>query len=218
MHVRSLFSLLAAATLTLGAALPATADDGGVLGLPIAGVTMPQDTPWGMLHLSAGAQSNPKFGMPYQLNFTAYLPTGYLATSLQTTPTSFMDYFVAEIEAGFMGHTGMFLPLLDLQPYMGMGGMMAFVQPNASGSISSLKIGLPIYVPIGVRYALPIGPLSLGVDVSYRYHLADYIGGRIDSSRMRYEAAVKFSSFYVGAFQDQGPVFQGTGMKAGFGF
>lgn len=210
---RTLHRVALAAMLSSCLASPALAGE-GVLGLPAVGPMAPEQMTRGPVHCDFGAQTVPNMGLIGSFNFSGVFDTGEINTSLMMNPSNPLGFFVADMNAAFVGQTGRFLPI-NLMPFMGIGAAMFMYDPPSGGST---KAGLPFYVPIGLRYTLPLGGLSVGAEVSYMHGLGDMLGEQVDPSRWRYEGSVRLGFLHAAVYNESGPLLGGAGAKLGFNF
>ncbi|GEM_PF-4679107 len=209
-------SLLASAVLlSLGIGSPAAAQ--GIFGLPASGPTLPQADLRGPAYFSVGKQTVPNVGDIGSLDFGVNAGPAQMNASLVANPSNLMGFFGADINTAFVGHTGMFLPI-DLMPFMGIGASMFLLEKTSSGGTTSTTAGLPFYTPIGLRYTLPIGGLSIGGEASYYYWLGDMLGENVNTSRWHFEGGIRLGALSLTVFNEDGPLLSGPGAKLGLNF
>jgi hypothetical protein len=217
MTKRFLSLLAMSAALLPALAAPASAASGwgeGLFGvLPALGAMPPEQMARGPLHFSMGAQQHPVHGMVGSALFSAVGPMAEGDASLVTTQ-GVINYFVAEAGARFIGQTGLFLPL-NLMPVMGIEGAMYMLEPTPG---ANTDVGVPILMPLGLRYSLPIGIGSVSAEAIYHRQIYDVIGGKSDFSRVHYELGLRLGGFSVAAFHDDGSILAGPGARLGFNF
>ncbi|HEY9898384.1 MAG TPA: hypothetical protein V6D00_04315 [Pantanalinema sp.] len=212
------FSLLAlTAALVPALAAPASAAAGwgkGLFGvLPAWGPQPPEQMARGPLHFSMGAQQHPVHGMVGSALFSAVGPMAEGDVSLVASQ-GFINHFVAGAGARFVGQTGLFLPL-NLMPVMGIEGAMYMTESTPG---ANTDVGVPILVPLGLRYSLPIGIGSVSAEATYHRQIYDVLGGKSDFSRVHYELSLRLGGFSVAAFRDDGGILAGPGARIGMNF
>jgi hypothetical protein len=211
MNIRQTLSRLVAALLVVGAlASPAQ-----------AGTLEPSQTPWGDVSIGAEGQLVP--GRPLLTSFSmlaSFMPMD-VNLALRFPPSDFTSLFLAEADVAFVGQTGGFFPLgLNLMPLMGFGGGMYLGDfPDGAGGTTS-DANAYLYAPIGLKYAIPLGPLSVGARVIYYHRLFEVMSNRTgaDPSRMHYELAARLGPLGGAVFYEAGTLLSGPGARVALTF
>lgn len=209
---RLLSRLLASALVLAAVAAPAQPARAGTL--------EPSQTPWGDLSLGLEAQQVPGRPLVTGLAMTSSFGMVDVNTALRFTPTNFTSFFMADADAAYVGQTGSFFPFgLNLMPLMGLGaGMYLADVPGASGS--NTEANVYFYSPIGLKFALPLGPAALGARVFYIHKLGELMSNsaNIDPSRMHYEVSAKIGALGGSVFYETGTFLSGPGARVSLVF
>lgn len=208
------FTLLAL-TLAMVPALaaPASAANGLLGVLPAWGPQPPEQMARGPVHFSLGAQQHPVHGMVGSATFAVVDSMAEMDLAIVSSQ-EFANHFVVSAGAVFIGQTGLFLPL-NLMPVMGIEGAMYMSTPTPNGTTD---VGVPILMPMGLRYALPIGIGSVSAEATYHRQFYDVMGGKSDFSHVHYEVGLRLGGLSLAAFRDEGILLSGPGARLGFSF
>ena len=217
-HRRMLVALTLASFTCLAPTSAALANP--LLGIvPVPGLLGEQQRIQGPLNLSIGMQSLANYPNIMSLDFVGDFGKSELGTRMIVAPQDFTSFFGADLYGQVVGETGSFLPL-NLMPIMGIGAGMYLFQKPGSTSGTDIDAAMPIFVPMGLRYVLPIGDLSIGATALYFHQLMDYASNRsnFDVSRWRYEATLRWGFLNASLYSENGAILSGNGFRFGFNF
>ncbi len=172
----------------------------------------------GRMQLWLGGQSVTGPGLVGTVGFSADLGLAELGAHVMAPPAAFTSFFTTDASLTFVGHTRSFLPI-DLMPVMGFGA--AFLMrdvPKTPARNTTTDLNIYMYMPVGLRYALRAGGLSIGAEALYHFPGLYLMQGTADPAHWHYELTSKLGNFNVGAYYESGAVYNGPGVRVGFSF
>jgi hypothetical protein len=187
------------------------------LAVPAAGTLADQDLPLGGGSFSLGIQNQSTYG-PTASFRTALQQGGFeMGASLMAPPSKLLSFFTADAYIAFQGQTGSFLPI-NLLPVMGCGFGTSFLDvPDGRGDTKT-DLNLWMYMPVGLRYAMKLGTLSIGAEALYHLPALWLIKGPQDPSRWHFGVQARRGNLFGELFQETGAVYNGPGARAGLIF
>lgn len=201
---------LALASALVAFSLPAEA------ALPHAGTLEPEQMPTGPSNLSFGLQSVGGHGLVASIGAQSINELFEMNARIQAPPASFLGFFDTDANVCFVGQTGAFLPV-NLMPMMGIGASF-LMQDVPNGTATDTDINIDLYAPVGLRYVLNLGALTLGAQALYHFTALPLWKGKADLNHWRFEVDAKTGKLFAGAFYDMGTVFNGPGARVGLAF
>jgi hypothetical protein len=165
---------------------------------------------------SLGAQLTSGDGLLGNLKVLGTAGIAELGASLMMPPSSPLSFFTVDAYLAFVGHTRSFLPI-DLMPVMGFGMASSFRDvTTAKGPTTDLNMWM--YMPVGLRYQLRLGGLSVGAEALYHFPALYLMKGITDPARWHFELNSRVGGLVAGAFYEMGPVYNGPGARVGLAF
>lgn len=193
-------------------AIPAPA-----LALPAAGTLPDEALPNGGGLFTLGIQNTSGNG-PLASFRTSLQQSGFeMGAALQAPPANLLSFFTANGYIAFQGQTGAFLPI-NLMPVMGFGMASSFLDiPDARGGTKT-DINIWMYMPVGLRYAMKLGTITLGAEAMYHLPALMMNNRAIDPSHWHFGVQARRGMLFGELFQETGALYNGPGARAGLVF
>lgn len=171
-----------------------------------------EDMPLGRGSITFGAQASTS-GLLGSVRTAFGMGGAEFGASLMAPVSAPLSFFTADGYLQFVGQTGSFLPI-NLMPIMGFGMATTFRDLPTN----KLDLLMWMYMPVGLRYVVQTGGLSVGAEALYHLPALYMIKGQTDPARWHFEVTARAGRFLGGAFYELGPVYNGPGARVGVAF